>query len=205
MVHIPFDTRSVGYDDHIPHQQYGGGGGIGSEIIDSISSSSDDPLNNQHLQKKQQQQQQQQQYYFRGSAPYQRGYGRIQRGGGIGDVLRGLWRLLLPVVKRAGTTVGREVLSSGGRILDKLQQGENLKQATISEGKKSIDALLEKSGLPKQFGGGGGCIRNSSDTYRATTTTIIVIIITVYEDDKKSQTEESRYLWILLITSHSLI
>uniref|UniRef100_A0A914I482 Uncharacterized protein n=1 Tax=Globodera rostochiensis TaxID=31243 RepID=A0A914I482_GLORO len=163
MVHVPFDTRTVGYDDHIP--QYGGG-----VVDDEFTDRTEDHLH--HHRKNQIN-------YFRGAPPYQRGYGggggalRIQRGAGIGDVLRGLWRILLPVVKRAGTAVGREALETGGRILDKVQQGENLKKATISEGKKSIDTLLEQSGLPKQFGGGVGSIKRGHKRvhFHPTTTT----------------------------------
>lgn len=68
--------------------------------------------------------------------------------------MRGLFRLLLPMVRRAGTAVGREALSTGERILNKVAEGENLKQSVISEGKKGVDTLLEKSDLPKQFGTG---------------------------------------------------
>ena len=32
---------------------------------------------------------------FKGSMPYQRGYG-VQRGAGVGDVFRGLWRFSFP-------------------------------------------------------------------------------------------------------------
>lgn len=140
MVHIPFDTRSVEYhyahqDEH--HQVGGGIGGIGEEGAEN---------NNIPPQF----------HYFRGSAPYQRGYGfgAPQRGAGIGDVLRGLWRMLMPLARRAGTAVGREALSTGERIMNKMAEGESLKQAAVSEGKRGVDTLLEKSGIPKQFGTG---------------------------------------------------
>nr|CAD2164240.1 unnamed protein product [Meloidogyne enterolobii]CAD2176461.1 unnamed protein product [Meloidogyne enterolobii]CAD2176737.1 unnamed protein product [Meloidogyne enterolobii]CAD2178537.1 unnamed protein product [Meloidogyne enterolobii]CAD2181471.1 unnamed protein product [Meloidogyne enterolobii] len=84
-------------------------------------------------------------YYFRGLNPYQRGYGR-QAGGGVGDVLRNFWRFLLPYAKRAGTAVAKEALDTGGRILES--------QTVISEGKRGLDRLLEKGGIPKQFGTG---------------------------------------------------
>lgn len=128
MVHIPFDTRTVSYDDHII--QIGGGIGIDENVLK-------EPYQ-----------------YFRGSNPYQRGYGR-QTGAGVGDILKGLFRFLLPVIKRAGTTVGKEALSTGERILDKISAGENIKDAVMTEGKKGVDTLLEKTGLPKQFGTGG--------------------------------------------------
>lgn len=43
---------------------------------------------------------------------------------------------------------------TGERILDKIAQGESLKESVLSEGKRGIDNLLEKGGIPKQFGTG---------------------------------------------------
>ncbi|CAK5078147.1 unnamed protein product [Meloidogyne enterolobii] len=91
--------------------------------------------------------------YFRGSSPFQRGYG-IQKGAGVGDVMRGLWRFFLPVIRRVGNTVRAEALNTGQRVIDRVSQGEPIKEAFISEGKKGIDAVLDKGGLPKQFGSG---------------------------------------------------
>nr|CAD2154240.1 unnamed protein product [Meloidogyne enterolobii] len=131
MVHTPFDPRTIGYDDH-------------HTTISQIGGGTDENY-----------------YYFRGLNPYQRGYGR-QTGGGVGDVLRNLWRFLLPYAKRAGTAVAKEALDTGGRILDSVGNPEygqeefkpNFKQTAISEGKRGLDRLLEKSGMPKQFGTG---------------------------------------------------
>ena len=126
MVHILFDTSTVGYDDFIQSPlniQEGSG------------------LENTYT-------------YFKGASPFQRGYG-LQGGAGIGDVLRGLWRFFLPIVRRVGTTVSAEALNTGQRVLERVNQGENIKDALTSEGKKGIDTLLEKGGMPKQFGSGG--------------------------------------------------
>uniref|UniRef100_A0A914IHJ1 Uncharacterized protein n=1 Tax=Globodera rostochiensis TaxID=31243 RepID=A0A914IHJ1_GLORO len=90
--------------------------------------------------------------YFKGSSPFQRGYG-IQRGAGVGDVFRGLWRFFLPILRRVGTTVGSEALSTGQRVLERVgNEGVPLKEAFVTEGKRGIDTVLEKGGLPKQFG-----------------------------------------------------
>ncbi|KAL7075986.1 hypothetical protein ACQ4LE_000197 [Meloidogyne hapla] len=131
MVHIPFDTRTVGYDDHHIHINQIGEGN--NELI----------------------------HYFSGLSPYQRGYGR-QRGGGVGDVLRQFWRFLLPYAKSAGTAVAKEALDTGGRILESIGKptpgtetsNTNLKEALVNEGKRGLDRLLEKGGIPKQFGTG---------------------------------------------------
>ncbi|KAL3121291.1 hypothetical protein niasHT_008273 [Heterodera trifolii] len=91
--------------------------------------------------------------YFQGSSPFQRGYG--QRGAGVGDVFRGLWRFFLPILRRVGTTVGSEALSTGQRVLERVgNEGVPFKEAFVSEGTKGIDTVLEKGGLPKQFGSG---------------------------------------------------
>nr|CAD2208761.1 unnamed protein product [Meloidogyne enterolobii] len=131
MVHIPFDPRTIGYDDH-------------HTAISQIGGGTDENY-----------------YYFRGLNPYQRGYGR-QMGGGVGDVLRNFWRFLLPYAKRAGTAVAKEALDTGGRIFESVGNPEygqeefkpNFKQTVISEGKRGLDRLLEKGGMPKQFGTG---------------------------------------------------
>ncbi|CAK5080388.1 unnamed protein product [Meloidogyne enterolobii] len=59
-------------------------------------------------------------------------------------------------MKRVGTTVSQEALNTGQRVLDRVNQGETLKSAFTSEGKRGIDAVLDKGGLPKQFGTGRG-------------------------------------------------
>lgn len=124
MVHVIFDTSTVGYDDFM---QTGGGISIENES---------DGYN-----------------YFRGSPPYQRGYG-IQGGAGIGDVFRGIWRFILPVLNRAGSAISAEALNTGQRILEKVKEGEPIKDTIMSEGKKGIDTVLDKGGFPKQFGSG---------------------------------------------------
>lgn len=96
--------------------------------------------------------------YFRGAAPYQRGYG-FQTGDGIGSVFKGLWRFFLPVLRRVGTTVGEEALNTGHRIMDRMKEGESLKNALTNEGKRGIDNVLDKGGLPKQFGTGKRSIK----------------------------------------------
>ena len=126
MVHVIFDTSTVGYDDFVhknPNEMSGGG---------EISYD-----------------------YFRGSSPFQRGYG-IQKGAGVGDIMRGLWRFFLPVLRNVGNTVKSEAINTGQRVLERVSQGEPIKEAFISEGKKGVDTVLEKGGLPKQFGSGFG-------------------------------------------------
>jgi hypothetical protein len=128
MVHVIFDTNSPHYDDFVQ-------AGSGETPIPEA------PNGDVYT-------------YYRGFRPYQRGYG-IQGGAGVGDVFRGLWRFFLPIMRRVGTTVAQEALNTGQRVMDKVvTEGQPLKSSIISEGKKGIDNVLEKGGLPKQFGGG---------------------------------------------------
>jgi hypothetical protein len=126
MVHVRFDTADIGFDDFIQS----GEGLIGME-------SPDMPVYS----------------YFKGSPPFQRGFGH-QTGAGIGDIFRGLWRFFLPLLRRAGTAASSEALNAGQRVLEKVSHGEPLKSSLVSEVKKGADNLLERGGLPKQFGTG---------------------------------------------------
>ena len=139
MVHIIFDTNSIAYSDFIQT-----GGGIGGEGLGGIAEITPE------------------QTYFKGLPPYmqQRGYG-LQSGAGIGDVFRGLWRFFLPVIRRVGTTVSEEALKTGQRVLERVNEGAPLKEAVISEGKRGVDTILDRGGLPKQFGTGGKGIKGS--------------------------------------------
>lgn len=127
-MHIPFDTRTVAYADHV----FQIGGGYSEEDNELLK----EPYT-----------------YYKGINPYQRGYGyNRQTGAGIGDILRGIWRYILPAVRSVGTSVGKEALSTGERILEKIAEGGNVKEAIVEEGKKGIETVLEKG--RKQMGSG---------------------------------------------------
>lgn len=91
--------------------------------------------------------------FYRGAPVFQRGFG-YQKGTGIGDVFRGLWRFFLPLIRRVGTTLSDEALATGQRVIDQVKEGRPLKQTLINEGKKAMDNVLEEGGLPRQFGTG---------------------------------------------------
>lgn len=93
--------------------------------------------------------------YFKGISPYQRGYGRRQHGAGLGDILKNVWRFLLPVLKKVGTEVGREAVSTGARVLSKIDEtGSVNKPEIVAEIKKGIDNIYEKGGMNRQMGTG---------------------------------------------------
>ncbi|KAF7627106.1 hypothetical protein Mgra_00009616 [Meloidogyne graminicola] len=131
MVHIPFDTRTVGYDDY-------------HVSINQIGEGIDEPI-----------------HYFRGIGPYQRGYGRQTGGGVgdvLRHFWRFLLpyakRAGTAVAKEALATGGRILENVENAPDDKESSQINLKQAVINEGKRGIDRLLEQGGMSKQFGTG---------------------------------------------------
>jgi hypothetical protein len=92
--------------------------------------------------------------YFHGAKPFQRGFGYYQNGAGLSDFLRTLWRAFLPVMKSAGHSLGTEAISTGSRVLNKVLEGENVKESLKKEGLKGVDNLLEKGGVGRQYGTG---------------------------------------------------
>jgi len=90
---------------------------------------------------------------FYGARPYQRGFGYYQRGAGISDFFRTLWRAMLPLVKSAGKAMGQEALSTGSRILEKVATGENVKDTITDQAIKGVENLVEKA-KHRQAGGG---------------------------------------------------
>ena len=72
---------------------------------------------------------------------FQRGYGlrlRYQRGTGVGNVLRSLWRFLVPLAREAGQALTKEGASAGARILQNIAQGADIKEAVVTEGKQAM-------------------------------------------------------------------
>jgi hypothetical protein len=135
-MHVIFDTSNIAYDDYV---QMGGGAEDGTILGENTYN------------------------YFKGSPPFQRGYG-VQGGAGVGDVFRGIWRFFLPLIRRAGTTLSQEALNTGQRVLNRVvNEGDSLKNAVVSEGKKSVDNLLENAGLEKQFGTGKRSIKRKKN------------------------------------------
>lgn len=103
--------------------------------------------------------------YFEG-LPYQRGLGYFvgvgnQRGAGVGSVLRSIWRYLKPLAgtlkplaANVGREIGREGLETATRVLNRVVEGNDLKEAVVSEGKEGIRNLLDKASNKLQKGRG---------------------------------------------------
>jgi len=111
---------------------------------------------------------------------YQRGYGHFttgyplfrQRGNGLGDIFRSLWRVLkpiasnightiVPLAKQAGQALGQEGIATSAKVLNKIVEGSNPKEALISEGKEATSRLLERANqsLQRKLQRGTGCHR----------------------------------------------
>ena len=80
---------------------------------------------------------------------------RYQRGVGIGGVIKGLLKLGLPIFKKAATSLGKHVLSTGvdvgGRFAGDVLKGksirQSLKQRSLEGGKQIMHKTLR---IPKQ-------------------------------------------------------
>lgn len=81
---------------------------------------------------------------YKGSPPYQRGYGVISRrikGDGVGNILRKVWSVLLPILK----PVAREGLATAGRVATDMAQGQPAKEAVITESFDGMKNLLDQA------------------------------------------------------------
>ena len=70
--------------------------------------------------------------------------GRL-RGSGIGNVLGGLARMFLPVLKRTGKSVLKQGLRTGVDILGDVVSGENIKSSASRRIRQSGSTLLNKA------------------------------------------------------------
>jgi len=102
--------------------------------------------------------------FFEGLPPhYQRGYGYFagypairQRGNGLGDIFRSLWRVLRPLAvnvgqairplaKEAGKALGEEGIAASAKFLNKVVEGNDPKHALASEAKDAASRLLDRT------------------------------------------------------------
>lgn len=68
-----------------------------------------------------------------------------QRGRGLGQVFRHIWRYLVPIGKEIGSAIGRQGLESGNRVLGNVLQGADLKESLATEGRAGLRNLLDKA------------------------------------------------------------
>ena len=107
------------------------------------------------------------QYYMNqvgAGMPVYRGSPVLQRGYGLGGLLRGLFRRALPFLKKGATMVGKQALQTGMDLAEDVMSGQNIKTAAkrrIKSGGKQLGA----DGLKRvQTGRGRGRIIKKSTT-----------------------------------------
>lgn len=76
---------------------------------------------------------------------YQKGGG--QRGGGIGSFLSGLFRQILPVLKKGTVAVGREIINSGSNLVRDIRNNENPQNALKRRSTEAVTNLAKKSNV----------------------------------------------------------
>lgn len=67
-----------------------------------------------------------------------------QRGHGIGSFLSGLFRGVLPILKRGGIAVGKEIVNSGVNFINDLENNVDAKVALKKRSKEAYNNLKEK-------------------------------------------------------------
>ena len=76
-------------------------------------------------------------YYLKqvghGSLPVYSGF-RVQRGAGIGNILGGLWRAAVPILKRGAKTAGKRAIKAGIKVTGDVIRGRNVKTSVKRQG-----------------------------------------------------------------------
>ena len=85
--------------------------------------------------------------FFQGE-PYQRGHG-------LGNIFRGIFRFLLPIAKTAASTLGKEALNTGANILTDSLKGENIKEVAKRRWREGATSLVDKAKIKLDQSGKG--------------------------------------------------
>ena len=68
----------------------------------------------------------------------------FQRGHGLGNLFRGLFRMIVPIASAAAKTLGREAVFTGANIAHDVLSGQNIKTAAKRQGRQSASRLVDK-------------------------------------------------------------
>ena len=66
-----------------------------------------------------------------------------QRGHGLGNIFRGIFKFLMPMAKSVAKTVGKQALHTGFDIVSDTIKGQNIKQAAKQRGREAAGKLLD--------------------------------------------------------------
>jgi len=99
--------------------------------------------------------------YFRNQAN-QSGHGvqtfhgvPYQRGGSLGGLFKGLFRMIIPLAKSAGKAIGRQAIHTGLNIANDVLSGQNVKQAAVRRVRIGSKKLVKQAKqATKQHGRG---------------------------------------------------
>ena len=81
---------------------------------------------------------------------------RVQRGYGLGGLLKGLFRAAVPLFKQGAKAVGRTALKTGARVASDVLQGQDIKSSLKTRGSQAQRELQKKAKkkIVKMIGGG---------------------------------------------------
>lgn len=79
------------------------------------------------------------------SGPIYQRAGSVQRGSGIGSFLGGLFRRILPILRKGTVAVGKEVINSGANFMNDVRQNVNPSTAFKYRSKEALANLAKKT------------------------------------------------------------
>jgi hypothetical protein len=68
-----------------------------------------------------------------------------QRGAGLGNILKGLFRMVMPLAKGAAKAVGLQALESGRNVASDVLKGQNVNQSFKKHGKVAAGKLIKRA------------------------------------------------------------
>lgn len=78
-----------------------------------------------------------------------------QKGYGIGSFLGGLFRSVLPLLKRGGVALGKEVLNSGANFIKDVENNVSAREAFNSRSRETLENLKRKAMYGEGYKTGG--------------------------------------------------
>ncbi len=78
-----------------------------------------------------------------------------QRGNGLGSFFKGLFRMILPVVKKVGKAVGKEALATGANVAADVARGRQFKESVQEHGRNAAGRMFDTAARKVRGGGMG--------------------------------------------------
>ena len=74
----------------------------------------------------------------------------VQRGHGLGSILGGLFRSAMPVLKKVGKAVGKQVVRSGLDVASDVVSGTNVKESLKRRALQGAESLLTQQPIKRR-------------------------------------------------------